>query len=238
MALDLFAGAIHHFNNLLNQLAKEVGGDIKVDWVVEDMYAGSASATFRAVYDDAKVVEDVIFAYEKVGESLSLGSEIPYSDAVKRSARNLINILDGKITSIRFETPDQDYIVSGKFSGGERISPMKYSLGTVKGIVQTLSMRKRLSFTIWDSLFDKPVNCYLKEGEEENMRHIWGKRAVVSGRIGRQSLTGRPVVIRDVRYVRALEIPEPNSWKKAKGVIPWIQGDELPEDILRRCRDA
>jgi len=236
VALEEFASAISNLNSLLNQLSKEVGQEARVDWLIEELYAGSAVATFRGVYQDVAVVENVITAYEEIGDSLQSGREIPYSVNVKKYANNLVNIINGKITSIRFETPIKDFVITGRVTEGEKTSPMNYVLGSVKGTVETLSMRKKLNFTLWDSLFDKSVSCYFKEGEEENMRNAWGKRAVVSGRVGRRADTGRPVVIREVKYVRVLENVEPGSYRRAKGVLPWVQGDELPEDIIRRLR--
>ena len=237
VALDKFSSALNNFNNLLNSLSVDVGGGVKVEWVIDELYAGSAIATFHGVYENAKVVENIVNAYEDVGYCLASGRDIPYSPTVKRSANSLTNLLEGKITAIRFETPAKDFMISGKTEPGQTIPPIKYTLGTIKGTVQTLSMRKKLSFTIWDSTFDRAVNCYLSDGSEETMRNIWGKRALVSGRIGRQAETGRPVVIREVKDVKKIEDSGPGSYKHAKGVIPWTEGDELPEDIVRRMRN-
>ncbi len=238
VTLNNFAGALSEFNALLNNLSKEVGNNAAIDWMVEELYSGSAIATFHGFFEDMKVVETVVDAYEVVGDALANGSEMPFSDAVRRNAWNITNILNGQITSVRFETPARDFVISGKTLAGAKSTPMKYSLGTVKGMIQTVSMRKKLSFTIWDALFDKSVNCYLKEGDEERMRSVWGKRAVVSGKIGRQAETGRPIVIREVKDIRVLEEPEPGSYKRARGVLPWQKGDEKPEETLRRLRNA
>jgi hypothetical protein len=236
VVLEQFAVAINNFNTLLNGLSSEVGGGAKVEWVIDQLYSGSAIAMMHGEYEDAKVVENIINAYEDVGDYLASGKEIPYSNAVKRNAQNLTNVLNGKISMMRFETPSRDITISGKSHAGEKSPPLKYSHGTIKGTIQTLSMRKKLSFTIWDSMFDRPINCYLAPGQEEMMRQVWGKRAIVSGKIGRQAETGKPVVVRDVRYIRTLEEPTPGSYKRAKGVIPWVEGDELPEDVIRRLR--
>lgn len=236
--LNSFARALNEFNALLNNLSEEVGGNAGIEWLVEELYSGSAVATFQGIYPDGKVVETIVNAYEVVGEALSTGGEIPYSEAVRRSAWNITGLLNSKITSMRFETPEREFIISSKTLGGAKTAPMKYSLGTVKGTIQTLSMRRKLSFTIWDSLFDKPVNCYLKEGEEERMRKAWGKRAVVSGKIGRQAETGRPIVIREVKSIHILEDIEPGKYRHARGALTWKEGDEKPEDAVRRLRNA
>ena len=237
IVLEQFASALNNFNTFLNSLSSDVGEGAKVEWVIDELYSGSAVITFQGIYEDITVVENIINAYEDVGDFLATGKEIPYSHNVKRSAQNLTSILNGKISMIRFETRTRDITISGKSVHGEEAPIMKYSHGTIKGIVQTLSRRKRLRFTIWDSMFDKPVNCYIKEGEEETMRNVWGKRAIVSGKVGRQAETGKPVVMRDVRYIRILETITPGSYQSSKGVIPWVKGDELPEVIIRRLRN-
>ena len=238
VTLSAFASALSAFNALLNNLSKDVGGNAGIEWRVDELYAGSAVATFQGLYADEKIVETVVDAYETVGEALASGLEIPFSEAVRRSAWGITDLLNGKITSLRFETPAREFIVSGRSKIGEKAPPMKYSLGTVKGTVQTLTMRRKLSFTVWDALFDKPVNCYLKEGEEERMRNAWGKRAIISGRIGRQSESCRPIVIREVKSIHILEDVEPGAYKHTRGALPWKPGDEKPEDILRRMRNA
>lgn len=238
VTLASFASAISEFNALLGNLSKEVGNNAPVEWVVEELYAGSAIATFHGIYDNVKIVETIIDAYEQVGEALAYGRDIPFSESVRKNCRNITGVLNGKVTALRFETPARDFIISGKSQIGEKSQPMKYSLGTVKGTIQTLSMRKKLSFIIWDALFDKPVSCYIQEGREELLREAWGKRAVVTGRIGRQAESGRPISIREVKSIEVIEKPERGSYKHARGVLPWKQGDEKPEAILRRMRNA
>lgn len=237
VALHEFASAINNFNLLLNQLSSEVAGDAKIEWFIDEMHAGSAIATFRGVYPEVNIVENVVNAYEIVGDALANGREIPFSELVKRHAIALTNLLDGRISGIRFETPSNEFFISGKVQG-EKPSSIKYTYGTVKGVVETLSKHRNLSFTLWDSLFDKPVHCYFKEGEEENMRSVWGKKAMVSGKVGRQPQTGRVVIIRDVNYVRAIEEKEPGSYRRARGILPWGGGEATAEEMIRRLRNA
>jgi hypothetical protein len=238
ITLASFASALSEFNSLLGNLSKEVGNNAPVDWVVEELYAGSAIATFHGIYDNIKIVETIVDAYEQVGEALAYGRDIPFSEAVRKNCRNITSVLNGKVTSLRFETPASDFIISGRSQIGEKSAIMKYSLGTVKGTIQTVSMRKKLNFTVWDALFDKPVSCYIHEGQEELLRSSWGKRAIVTGRIGRQAESGRPIVIREVKNIEIIEKPERGSYKHARGALPWKQGDEKPEVILRRMRNA
>ena len=79
------------------------------------------------------------------------------------------------------------------------LQPVAY--GGVTGRIQTLSSRGGLRFTLFDTLFDRAVSCYLAEGQEELMRDVWGRMAVVEGLVTRDRATGRPQVIRSVRGV-------------------------------------
>jgi len=237
IGLQEFASAFSNLSLLINQLSKEVDKDAQIDWLVEELYAGSAVATFRGDYPDGLIVENVIDAYEKVGDALAAGKEIPFSEIIRRHATALTNILDNKVTALRFETSNHDYLISGKVQGG-KTEPIKYTYGTVKGTIETLTKRKQLSFTLWDSLFDKPVHCYFKEGDEDNMRFYWGKKAVVSGKVGRQPETGKPIVVREIKYVRVIEEVEPGSYRNARGSLSWGKSGETPEEMIRRLRDG
>ena len=238
VALEDFASALTNLNLLLNQLTREVTEDTKVTWIIDELYAGSAVATFRGLNGNISTIENVVNAYEVVGDSLQTGSEIPYSINVQKHARNLISVLDGGVTEVRFQTPAKDIVILNRPLTKGGVSQIKYAWSSIKGIVETLSMRKKLSFTLWDSLFDKPVSCYFKEGQESTMRDAWGKRVFVSGKVGRRAETGRPIVIREVKQVKIIEAIKPGSYRKAKGVLPWSDDSELPERIIGRLRSA
>jgi len=238
IALEDFASAISNLNSLLNQLTKEVAKGAEVAWFIDELYSGSAVATFRGVNGDMSSVENVINAYEEVGDALQAGREICYSTSVQKYAYNLISVLDNRVTSVRFETPTKDIVIVSKHIEGGQVNQIKYAWSSVKGTVETLSKRKKLSFTLWDSMYDKPVSCYFKEGQEDIMRDAWGKHTIVSGRVGRRAETGRPIVIRDVKQIRLVEDVEPGSYRRARGVFPWTSDSELPENIIGRLRSA
>ena len=238
VGLREFADAMNSFNLLITQLSHDVSEDANIDWVIEELHAGSAIATFRGVYPESMPIENVISAYEEIGDALAAGREIPFSETVRKHTAALTSVLNGHVTAIRFETQARDYLISNRLQVGEKSEPIQYSYGTVKGTIETLTKHKKLSFTLWDSLFDKPVHCYFKPGEEENMRFVWGKKAVVSGKIGRQPKTGKPLIVRDVNYVRPLEEVDPGSFRRARGALNWGKGGETAEDMIRRLRDA
>ena len=238
VTLGDFATATKNLADLLEDLSSEIAEGAKVEWIIEELSTGSAVATLRGTNHNIKSVERIVDAYEVVGESLQSGRDIPYSGAVRKHASNIAGIINDKVTAVRFETRTKDYLISGKTLEGQATQPVQYSFGVVRGIDETLSSRRKLSFTLWDSLFDRPIHCYFKLEDEELMREAWDKRVVVSGRIGRQAETGKPIVVRDISAVEIIKDVEPGSYRLAKGVVPWSPGDEWPEQTIRRIRDA
>ncbi|MCW5875423.1 MAG: hypothetical protein KIS85_00955 [Anaerolineales bacterium] len=237
VSLGDYTNTLNEFAALVNELADEVAEGAQIQWTVEELYAGSASATFQGYHEQSVYVEKVITAYENVGVSIQNDLPFPYSPRIRRRVERMTDVLNGQITAIRFETEAKDSYITSKPEAGKKSPTIKYSIGSVKGIVQTLSSRGKLKFTIWDSIFDRAVSCYLKEGQEETMRGIWGKNAVVSGDIGRRPDTGIPIVIRNVIDVQLIPQYEPGSYREARGAISW-EGEEKPEEVIRRLRDG
>jgi len=145
--------------------------------------------------------------------------------------------LDDGVTSIRFETPDKDSFITRNIPSMPSERLVK-SYGAIEGRIQTLTNRKGVRFTLFDTLHDKAVSCYLKEGQEELIREAWGKHAIIQGEITRESRSGRPVAIRDISIIKTTLDVRAGSYLKARGIVP-IQNNEIfPEIILRKARDA
>jgi hypothetical protein len=112
------------------------------------------------------------------------------------------------------------------------------SLGAIEGRIQTLSNRKGLRFVVFDILNDRAVSCYLSEGQEDRMREIWGKRAIVEGEISREKETGRPLAIRHITDIKVLEEIGRGGYLRARAIAPRKLGAPLAEVIIRQLRDA
>lgn len=238
ISLNELSKALQGFNALVHDLTKEVAEGVNIDWVVEELSSGSAIATIQGFSDDISAIDNVVVAYGNVGEALETGIKFPYSKQIEKRASAITNILDGRITAIRFETPKKDSIITSPSHIGKKTVQIKHSIGTVKGTIQSLSMRKQLQFTLWDSIFDKAVNCYLKKGQEEKMREAWGNRAIVSGCVARMPESGLPINIRDITDIRIVSQIEPDSYRRARGIIPWKEGDKKSEEMIRSLRDG
>lgn len=178
--LDLFADAMTHSKGLVQALTDEISPNVDVVWLIEDLVSGSAQATVRAESSEPEAIEPIPHAFLAVGTALPEGRSVPYSPKVAQEAHGLAHILNGKVTSIRFETRDDDATLSSvtnRRTGPRYVS----SYGAVEGRVQTLSSRNSLRFTLYDAFHDRAVSCYLQEGRQDMMRDAWDKRAIVEG---------------------------------------------------------
>jgi hypothetical protein len=248
ITLAEYAEAMKRFRSFVGALSQEVGRDTKIDWRVDELQAGSAIATIHGNSAHPDIVDSVVQAYARVGTALERGEPIPYSDIVRRRAYHIQKLVRGSIHSIRFETPFSDaHITNGvrRDDGSRPIDSnqadkvtIKKSHGQVRGTVQTLTNRDGLKFTLYDSIFDSPISCYLHEGQEEIMRRLWGRKVIVSGIIGREPYQQRAVVVRQIEKIDLIEDIPPGSYRLAKGAIPREEGKPRPEVIIRELRDA
>ncbi len=120
----------------------------------------------------------------------------------------------------------------------QMIQQFLFAYGSVKGIVEPLTIRKERKFILYDALFDRAVACYFEQDQEELVRTIWGKNVIVSGYIGRNPETGRPSIICNIRTIDFTEKPSQNGYKDARGVFTYHTDDESAEHSIRRLRDV
>lgn len=232
-----FAQAMTNLDKLVRAITAEVGANRDVKWVVDDLQKSSAVATLRAVTDIPEKADQTIQVYEQVGRALSDGLPTQFSKKIDDSARALVGILGGGITSIRFETASLDkFIASAPSELPARAISDAY--GAVEGRIQTLTNRASLRFILYDTLHDKGVSCYLDADQEERMRGLWGKTAVVEGLVSRCPESGRPLTIRNIRKVTPTPEEPEGDYTRAIGVASIPQGAPMPEEIIRRMRDA
>ena len=183
--VDQLATGVSLFHLLVSALTADTG----VQWVVEDLQSGSAVITLEGHSETPHEVERVVLSYADVGRALEDQEYLTYQPPVKRVAEQIRSFAE-TVEAVRFQTAEADYtVITGKNS---KISPkLTVSIGSVTGRIQTVSNRGRLRFNLYDSTFDRAVGCYLQNGQEELVREAWGRRASVSGRVTRESDTGR-----------------------------------------------
>jgi len=244
VTLETFSRAVLHFNRLVEALSADVAGADTVRWVVTELEAGSAIMTARGVGDPGTAAS-VSSAYIAAARALERGDPSQLPEPVRREAREIVSVIDGGIEAVRFETAEADatirsleeaFALSG--AAAEAPAPEPVAYGGVTGRIQTLTSRGGLRFTLYDVLHDRAVSCYLAEGQEEIMRDVWGRTAVVEGLVSRDRVTGRPQVIRDVRGVTVVREVGPDAYLAARGILRRNGTSRLPEESIRELRSA
>lgn len=240
--LNLFVEAMSHLNNLIDALSDEIGVNGEVKWFIDDLQRGSAIVTMRGESDIEDDVERIVFAYGDLGKSLETGMRLNNTKRVVTEATAITAVLNGSITSVRFETPDIDAMVASPIQVNlvtePKLMPRK-AIGAVRGQIETISRHKGLRFNLYDSTYNRAVSCYLDldKDREGVMREMWGKRAIVEGEITRDNF-GRPVAIRHIVNIREEQECKRGSYLAARGVAPRKAGAPKPEEVIRRLRDA
>lgn len=245
--LEDFAEAVAAFSEMVRGLSKDVGAP-DLEWVIEDLQAGSATASVRCSEPDRAA--PVVIAYGRVGEAASTGAEIPFESA-KRPLRRIREILNRRGEVARFETPEREYIVRPEVAPEKTLGPMLVprtaqgmkpsaplsSLGAVVGRIQTLTNRGALRFTVFDLLYDKAISCYLADGQESRLVDKWGKIAVVEGAVSRDPITGRPLAVRQITGISEIAEQQARDYLETRGCSPPLS-NVSPEAAIRKLRDA
>lgn len=237
VSLGDFASVMQSLKTLVESLSAEIAGARIITWQVDDLRAGSASATIVGLADDQQDVERVVRAYGVIGKSLERSEPIPFSDKVAKSAKRIVQILGDQVTAVRFETPEDEATVVSPLAKSRYHGPTGAFSG-LEGQVETITKRKGLRFVLYDSMNDHPVSCYLQEGQEELMHGIWGKRVLVEGWTSRDPVSGLPTSIRGIKRLLVIHEPERGSFRKARGAVQADPSGPSSEDVIRRLRDA
>jgi len=235
ISLHDFRLTMVRFEHFLKELCEHIDPESVVQWDIVALGAGSATATVEGSSLDSNLLTQVKHIYEDVGTHLARGQPLPYPADLARSAVQLTQVINGRVTAVRLQTEDTDVEIVQRLSppAGEGTA---YSFGEVRGTVETLRRRRHRSFTLYDELFDQKVICRLRPSQEEMMRQFWGKEVVVTGEIRWDTRSGRPVEVHDVHDIQILPTVPPDSYERARGV--WDLGTDQPEILLRRLRDG
>lgn len=242
VSLSDYSVAVSRFAALVTALAVESQAE-DVAWQIEALDYSSAITTARGLPQNgsgSEQVDRVVRAYLEVGKALEHGTTIPYSPKVGREARAIAEVLKGsQVDAIRFETAEADAIIREvAVAQAPPVATRQGAYGAVTGRIQTLTNRNALRFIVYDHIYDRAVSCYLVEGRESMMRQMWDRIAIVEGWITRDPETGRPLTVRRVSSVTPLTEREPQDYMKARGALPLSDGDDRPENVIRRLRDA
>jgi hypothetical protein len=236
VSLDEFSVSMQRFHLLVDALTEEVSRGENIKWIVDELSGGSAIATIRGEAESREAVDRVVKAYSLVGQALERHETIPYSSKVANAARTLTSVLNGTITSIRFETSTESATISTSAKTLSRA--FQTAFGAIEGRIETLRSRHRLSFTLYDVLNDQAVHCSLRHDQADQVREAWGRRAIVEGWIKRDPATGRAIEVNPVEQISILPEVSAGSYRRARGIAPAPRKEPSVEIIIRQLRDA
>ena len=234
VSLAAFAVTMERFKALVTALVEHCHAKGEVQWQIAELHAGSAEVTIRGETSDSEALTTIAQTYVAIGEALARGGPLSYPERIMRPAQELTHVLGEAVVALRFAAAEREAVVTTR--ADMPALQRTYAWGELTGIVETLQRHWRLQCTLYDVLLAKPVVCRLRPEHEETIRALWGKTVVVSGRIGRDPVTGHPVEVRDIRDIRPVEPVPPGSYQRARGILDL--GEEPPEVLVRRLRDA
>ena len=240
LELSDFTGSLQLLTYFVQALSAEIATGTTIRWHIEDLKRGSATAVLRGeveASDTSDAAERVVRGIGIIAASLVTGEHIPYSVPVQEAAIALTQAIQKSVTALHLQTDEGEVVLTTPISESDEQGLKTHALGTLEGIVQTLQRRDGYVFTLYDSLLDRPIRCYLHPEQENLMREAWGKRVRVTGRIRRDAFTGRAIDIRDIWEVKPLPDVAPGSYKEALGILE-RDDPTLPEVLVRRLRDA
>lgn len=241
--IEDYLSALEGFQQMLDLLGATVASDQPIRWTIDALDKSSAITTLRGESQDLAAVERVAAEYLRVGYALASADpaeRLALPSEIRRSADRVLGILNGRVPAVRFETADDDVTIqSGTATTLLTVSipPSDFpgAYGAVEGRIQTLSSRNSLRFTLYDVIHDKAVSCYLQEGQQEMVRGLWDRLAVVEGFVKRDAATSRPTAVRRIRRIEPVAVAEEGAWRRVRGLVD----SPVPaEDLIRRARDA
>ncbi len=202
---DVFRRAINAFIEMLKAVSDEAAGTgKKIQWTMS-VAKGSTAVIARPLADVAtkRAAAIVIQTLPEGIRRLEKGATTApsyFNERALHAAKEL-----GEITEIGSKSLDYVRIRStGKASVvSERtvtsidrlLKGQHQALGAVEGKLQTLTERGTLQFVVYDSLYDKGVNCFMGDNIVQDAIAAFRRRVAVSGMV-QYDKEGRPVSIR------------------------------------------
>jgi hypothetical protein len=242
VTLATFAAAVQATLSTVDALSREIAPETRVQWLVDDLSRSSAQVTIRGrtVVGEEESTELIVSAFGEVAQNLERHQRVPRSKKVAAAAGRFLDLIGPDLRAVRLETPDVDAVIEQRDQPMLGIVPRSGTLGAVRGRIQTLSNRGSIRFTLFDTLADKGISCYLEPDDQEQMRGLWGRLAVVEGVVSRNR-QGQPRSIRHITSITPLpdsDEVKPLRWRDAIGAAPPPEGAESAEAVIRRLRDG
>ncbi len=233
ITIGTLSDALSRFSQVLDALRED--HNVEVQWVLAGLDYGSARALARAVplNDEAEQrIPAMCENYVEVARRVRQGN-VDRVSALDRRMSELLKLAD-ESHHVVIESGSERLVVETPVASLTATEPDVAALGTVRGRIETLSRRKKLSFNLYELTTDSAIQCYLEPGLEDTMRDVWGHVADVTGMISRDANTDTPLSVRAVTKVDRVDEGDPDGYLRARGAFR----SDLPAEVLvRSMRD-
>lgn len=216
---DKLRDSISAFYDFVTEISAQVSGMREpVKWIVTVRH-GSV-----ILLNNPVVKEENIDIIEKTVDALHYGitnlenkTERPayFTDKALELLQNLVSVSSAgsdELTEINIAINRGFHVLTRRATANiDTILGLRYkSLGSVEGTLQTISERGGLKFTIYDSLDDRPVRCYIPENLRCEALDVaakaFGQRIYVFGMISYDQYgTPKTIQVRKLRLFRKKE---------------------------------
>lgn len=224
---DKFAHGVRHFLNFINELGKEVTGQSKAARWTVTAKQGSIGLVLKPFDTPAKIVDSLLNAIGNGVEVINAKATRPkyFSDNVLNEINELTSVIDSRraeVDKIRIWTNTRTNTLSTRTMANvdSILGPHYEGPGSVEGRLETITERRGLRFVVYQSINDRPVNCYFDEQLISQITVAFGKRIYVRG-IVRYRRSGEPISIK-VEEFRVF--PDSTGLPQFKDVLGIMRG--------------
>ncbi len=245
VSLDRLTGALSAWESALHAIAENVGKAHVISMTVEDLVVGSAIVEVSIEFDADTWADNFESGYEQYGRQIRDGNVIDFPSNLKRPVTEIRKaaFLDGPnslvLLSDRTEIMVDPVISHASLRMTATSPPYFEAMGTVIGKLQSLTSRKALKATVYDSINDRAVRCVLSESDHEKARDLWDTEVVVEGVIRRDPRSGRPISIRKIRNIGPQDKSiDRYAWMRARGALRHIHPEKTSEELIRLARNG
>ena len=249
ISLERFTAALGAWQSAVTAIGKNLGSKHILKIEVDELQSGSAIVNIQVTFDGELPAKAFNRDYDRLGAKARGDNVVDFPSYLNNSVKRIQDVasLDAdKGITLASETADVLILPvrdsdssSSSLTSSEILAAHSETYGVVTGRLQSLSSRSGLRIVIYDDLFDKAVRCTLTEEQHETIRDLWDQEVVVEGFVRRDSRTGRPLSIREVRNISQRKVPgDRYAWLKARGAMKNVRPDLSSEELMRLVRNG
>ena len=114
VTLQDFSKAMNHFKEIVSGLKEDIAPDSDIDWYIDKLEAGSATAVIRGVPitdNDIPSIKNIGTAFADIGRRIVHGETLTFNTTVINAVTSLRKMINGRISSINFQAAGKRYTV-------------------------------------------------------------------------------------------------------------------------------